>query len=212
MPASLGFGRDSVFLTFHGNWHCTWYACLCLLNAFLALGKKQRQGRTAKYIEFLVHRFTCLVFPLAAFVGLGYYLILHFHPLNRLRALHVPDHDVKMALLHLNPLLFVCGDSVLKDWELLAKYGMRQRRAVRVIMGYGVFYFLWSAFCVRMNGGHWPYPFQEKFNTVQHLAFLLFALGTSSYLTMAGFRMHGKLDRRRRRRLAVAADRANSRR
>lgn len=139
-------------------------------------------------------------------MGLAYYLILHFHPLNRLRAQLVPDHDSKMALLHLNPLLFVLVDAVLKDAELLGRYGMRQRRAVRSIIAYGTGYFSWTAVCTRFNGGHWPYPFQTSFTAVQHLAFLLFALLTSSYLTIAGFRLQGRIDRRRRRRVAATTE------
>lgn len=210
LPASTAFGKDSVFLTFHGNLHCTWYACLCLLNAFLALANRphKRRSRTARWIEKTVHRFTSLLFPLASFVGLAYYLILHFHPLNRLRAQFVPDHDSKMALLHLNPLLFALFDALMKDAELLARYGMKQRRAVRAIIGYGTGYFSWTVFCTRFNGGHWPYPFQHSFSAVQHAAFLLFSLLTSTYLTRAGFRLHGRLDRRRRRRLAAAAEKA----
>lgn len=211
LPASLGFGRDSVFLTFHGNLHCTWYACLCFLNAFLALSTKQRRSRTARWVEFVVHRFSSLIFPLAAFVGLAYYLILHFHPLNRLRAQIVPDHDSKMALLHLNPLLFAVGDAVLKDAELLTRYGMRQRRAVRSIIAYGTGYFSWTALCTRFNGGHWPYPFQNSFTAVQHLAFLLFSLLSGSYLTIAGFKLLGKLDRRRRRRMVVTTEKTAKR-
>lgn len=213
LPASVGFGRDTVFLTFHGNFHCTWYACLCLLNAFLALATRphKRRSRTAKWIEQTVHRFTCLVFPIACFVGLAYYLIIHFHPLNRLRAQFVPDHDSKMALLHLNPLLFALFDALLKDAELLARYGMKQRRAVRAIIGYGTGYFSWTVFCTRLNGGHWPYPFQYSFSAMQHVAFLLFALITSTYLTRAGFRLHGRLDRRRRRRIAAAAEKMKAR-
>lgn len=213
LPASIGFGRDSIFLTFHGNLHCTWYACLCLLNAFLALQTRpqKRRSRTAKWIEKTVHRFTCLVFPLASFVGLAYYLILHFHPLNRLRARLVPDHDSKMALLHLNPLLFALADALVKDAELLARYGMKQRRAVRAIIGYGTGYFSWTVLCTRFNGGHWPYPFQQSFTAVQHVAFVLLALLTSTYLTRAGFRLHGRVDRRRRRRIAAAAEKAKAR-
>lgn len=205
LPASLGFGRDTVFLTFHGNLHCTWYACLCLLNAFLAFGARRR-GRAARTVEAAVHRFTPVLFPLAAFVGLAYYLILHFHPLNRLRARMVPDHDAKMALLHLNPLLFVLGDSLLKDADLFLKHGMRQPRAVRAITAYGVIYFSWTLLCTRFNGGHWPYPFQTNFSAVQHVMFVLFCLLSSMYLTRIGFRMHARIDRRRRRRLAGAAE------
>lgn len=90
----------------------------------------------------------------------------------------------------------------------MARYGMKQRRAVRAISIYGVFYFLWTVFCTRLNGGHWPYPFQNDFTVVQHLVFLVFAVGSSVYVTRVGFRLHGRVDRRRRRRLAAAAERA----
>ncbi|CAN8065925.1 unnamed protein product [Agarophyton chilense] len=136
LPAATAFGRDSVFLTFHANLHCTWYASLCLMYAVLQLGRRVR-SRPARAVERVVHRFTTVLFPLAAFVGLAYYLILHFHPMNRLRAVLVPDHDAKMALLHLNPLLFALGDSLLKDADLLAKYAIKQRRAVLFVNVYG---------------------------------------------------------------------------
>lgn len=227
LPASLNFGRDTLFLTFHGNVHCTWYACLCLLHAFISLpgnagaasnstanGRKRRRSSAARAAEWATHRFTAVLFPLGAFVGLAYYLILHYHPLNRLRAQAVPDHDFIMALLHLNPLLFVIGDSWLKDTELLAKFGLKQRRATRGIMLYGIAYFLWTAFCVRHNGGHWPYPFQQSFSVIQHVMFVLASCLFSAYLCRAGFRLHGRLDRRRRRRLAVAfySDRSSTNR
>lgn len=144
-------------------------------------------------------------------MGLAYYLIIHFHPLNRLRAKFVVDHDSKMALLHLNPVLFALFDALFKDAELLARYGMKQRRAVRAIIGYGTGYFSWTVFCTRLNGGHWPYPFQYSFSAVQHAAFLLVALLAAVYLTRAGFRLHGRLDRRRRRRVAAAAEKFKAR-
>lgn len=207
LPASVNFGRDSLYLTFHGNFHCTWYACLCLLHALLSFPKSRRRPRSyaARTIECVSHRSTAVLFPLAAFVGLAYYLILHYHPLNRLRAQMVPDHDEKMALLHLNPLLFVLGDSWLKDADLLAKYGLKKRRATSVIIIYGTCYFLWTLFCTRFNGGHWPYPFQKSFSAMQHAMFVLASLLFSAYLCRMGFRLHGRLDRRRRRRLSIAA-------
>lgn len=214
LPASMNFGRDTLFLTFHGNVHCTWYACLCLLQAVLTLpsGRRRPRSYAARTVEWAVHRFTALVFPLAAFVGLAYYLILHFHPLNRLRAQFVPDHDTKMALLHLNPLLFVLGDSWLKDADLFSKHSFKQRRAIRGIVLYGLGYFFWTSFCVRMNGGHWPYPFQSSFSVMQHLFFVLGSLLFAAYLCRFGFRLHGRLDRRRRRRSAsVASDRLTNR-
>lgn len=211
LPASIRFGRDTLFLTFHANVHCTWYACLCLLHAVLTIPARRRlRSRAARCVEWAVHRFTPLLFPLASFVGLAYYLILHFHPLNRLRAQVVPDHDAKMALLHLNPLLFVLGDSWLKDADLFMRHAFKQRRAVRVIIGYGVAYFLWTVFCTRLNGRHWPYPFQHRFSVIQHVMFLLCALLSVKYLTTAGFRLHGRLDRRRRRRLAGGGTTTNS--
>lgn len=213
LPASVNFGRDTLFLTFHGNFHCTWYACLCLLHSFLALdpsNRNRRRSRTAKSIEATVHRFTSILFPLAAFVGFAYYLILHFHPMNRLRAQLVPDHDAKMALLHFNPLLFVLADSLLKDAELLARYGFKQKKAIRYISIYGTCYFLWTLFCTRLNGGHWPYPFQKTFTPIQHIMFLLLSVSSSIYLTRAGFRLHGRIDRRRRRRIAAAVERSIS--
>lgn len=207
LPASMGFGRDTLFLTFHGNFHCTWYACLCFLHALLSFPKSKRRPRSyaARTIEWASHRFTALLFPLAAFVGLAYYLILHYHPLNRMRAQLVPDHDEKMALLHLNPLLFVLGDSWLKDADLLVKHGFKKRRATSAIIIYGICYFTWTLFCTRLNGGHWPYPFQKSFSVMQHVMFVLASLLFSAYLSRLGFRLHGRLDRRRRRRLAVAA-------
>lgn len=160
LPASVGFGRDSVFLTFHGNVHCTWYACLCLLHAFLDLDRRSRRsrGRVARVVERTTHAATGSLFPLATFVGLAYYLILHFHPLTRLRARAVPDHDEKMALLHLVPMVFAVGDALLKDEVLARRHGFSQQAACRAIAVYGAVYFLWSCVCVYMNGGHWPYP------------------------------------------------------
>lgn len=210
LPASLHFGRDTLFLTFHGNFHCTWYACLCLLQAVLTLPNARRRPRSyaARTVERSAHRYTAVVFPLAAFVGLAYYLILHFHPLNRLRAQVVPDHDSKMALLHLNPLLFVLGDSWLKDFDLINRHGLKQRKAVRLIIMYGVGYFMWTTLCVRVNGGHWPYPFQKSFSVVQHIFFVLGSCLFAAYISRAGFRLHGRMDRRRKRRLAVASAKA----
>lgn len=206
LPATLNFGRDTLYLTFHGNVHCTWYACLCLLHAILSFPKSKRRPRSyaARTVEWASHRFTALLFPMAAFVGLAYYLILHYHPLNRMRAQLVPDHDEKMALLHLNPLLFVLGDSWLKDADLLAKHGLKKRRALSAITAYGICYFSWTVFCTRFNGGHWPYPFQKSFSVMQHVMFVLASLLFSAYLSQLGFRLHGRLDRRRRRRLAAA--------
>lgn len=215
IPASVNFGRDSVFLTFHGNFHCTWYACLCLLNAFLTLdparhsrrpnGRRRDRSSIAVTVERTVHRWTGPLFPLASFVGLAYYLILHFHPLTRLRARTVPDYDEKMALLHLVPLLFVLGDSLLKDEELIRKHGMSKSRATRTICAYGVMYFAWSCFCVSQNGGHWPYPFQPQFSAIQHLTFVSTVLLVAAYLTKFGYRIQARLDKRRRRRLAYEA-------
>lgn len=224
LPASIQFGRDSLFLTFHGNFHCAWYACLCLLHSFLSLGpffnrrrrnntqnqKVRRKSYAARTVEYLSHRFTPVLFPLIVFVGLAYYSILHFHPLNRLRATQVADHDSKMALLHFNPLLFILFDSWLKDSELVAKHAMKKRKATRAIIIYGMCYFLWCAFCVRMNGGNWPYPFQKSFSVSQHLMFVLASLLSSAYLCRKGFSLHARLDRRRRRRLALALERSSS--
>lgn len=208
LPASVNFGRDTLFLTFHANFHCTWYFCLCLLHAVLTLGHRRPRSYAARTVEMWCHRATAVLFPLASFVGLAYYLLLHFHPLNRLRAQLVPDHDSKMALLHFNPLMFVVFDSWLKDIDLLAKYGLKKRRATRAIVAYGVAYFSWTAFCTRFNGGHWPYPFQKSFSVVQHLVFVVGSAMFAAYLCRAGFRLHGRLDRRRRRRSAAASERA----
>lgn len=218
LPASIGFGRDTVFLTFHGNLHCTWYACLCLLSAFLALDParrgKRRVGAVARSIERAAHRWTGVLFPLGAFVGLAYYLILHFHPLNRLRAVAVPDLDQKMALLHLHPLVFVVGDCLLKDADLLRRHGMAQARAVRGIMSYGVGYFSWTLVCVRFNGGHWPYPFQPSFSAFQHVVFLATVMLVAAYLTRFGYKLHARVDRRSRLRAErlAEASRVNGRR
>lgn len=169
IPASRGFGRDSVFLTFHGNLHCTWYACLCLLHALLDAGRGRRwrraRSRVARAVERATHKWTAVLFPLASFVGVAYYLILHFHPLTRLRASLVPDYDEKMALLHAVPLVFALGDSLLKDEELMRRHGLERRSAVRGICGYGAIYFAWSCLCVYINGGNWPYPVRLYFYT-----------------------------------------------
>jgi hypothetical protein len=212
IPASVLFGRDSVFLTFHGNFHCTWYAVLCFLHALVMLRAKKgsatalrpnlRRSAAVRGIERLVHYYTGPLFALGSFVGLAYYLLLHFHPLTRLRARLVPDYDEKMALLHLAPMLFVLGDVVLKDEELVRKYCMSSRRGSRFIVVYGAGYFMWSVFCVWKNGGNWPYPFQPKFTAVQHIMFVSTVLLCATYLTMAGHKIMARLDRNRRRRLA----------
>lgn len=96
LPASTGWGRDSIFLTFHGNTHCTWYACLCLLHALFDLqptrklkrGKRTR-SRLARAVEHTTHKWTAILFPLASFVGVAYYLILHFHPMYVYNALPI---------------------------------------------------------------------------------------------------------------------------
>lgn len=206
LPASTGFGRDTVFLTFHGNFHCTWYSCLCLLHCLLDFGKRRhRKSRDRKYLARMTHRYTPVLFPLAAFVGVAYYLILHFHPMTRLRARTVPDFDEKMALLHAVPLLFVVGDALLKDDELTKKYALGKRQAVKGICTYGMVYFAWSCICVYINGGHWPYPFQKHFSPIHHLSFLSTVLLVAVYLARLGFRITGRLDKRRRRRLARTA-------
>jgi FAR-17a/AIG1-like protein len=212
IPASVLFGRDSVFLTFHGNFHCTWYAVLCFLHALVMLRARKgsatalrpnlRRSAAVRGIERLIHYYTGPLFALGSFVGLAYYLLLHFHPLTRLRARLVPDYDEKMALLHLAPMLFVLGDVVLKDEELVRKYCMSSRRGSRFIVVYGAGYFMWSVFCVWKNGGNWPYPFQPKFTAVQHIMFVSTVLLCATYLTMAGHKIMARLDRNRRRRLA----------
>lgn len=206
LPASTGFGRDSVFLTFHGNFHCTWYSCLCLLHCLLDFGKRRdRKSRDRKLLARMTHRYTPILFPLAAFVGVAYYLILHFHPMTRLRARSIPDYDEKMALLHAVPLLFVIGDALLKDEELTKKYALDKRSAVKGICTYGIVYFCWSCICVYLNGGHWPYPFQKHFSPIHHLSFLSTVLLVAVYLARLGFRITARLDKRRRRRLARTA-------
>jgi hypothetical protein len=213
IPAAVLFGRDSVFLTFHGNFHCTWYSCMCFLHAVVMLRVRKssasalrphlRRSAALRRVERLIHYYTGPLFALGAFVGLAYYLLLHFHPLTRLRAKLVPDYDEKMALLHLAPLLFVLGDVVLKDEELVRKHGMGLRRGSRFIVVYGACYFMWTVFCVWQNGGNWPYPFQPKFTAVQHIMFVSTVLLSSTYLTRAGHRLTARLDRNRRRRLAL---------
>lgn len=238
IPAALGFGRDTVFLTFHGNVHCTWYACLCLLHALISIRRSRKAAGSAivvavssagqnlaasvagstmpvtqkqrrpsvlvRRIERTIHYYTAPLFALGTFVGVAYYLLLHFHPLSRIRARMVPDYDQIMALLHLAPLLFVAGDTILKDEELLRKHGMTERNSSRFIVMYGLAYFFWTVFCVSRNGGLWPYPFQPGFTAIQHIMFVFTVLLCATYLTRTAHFLMGRLDRSRRRRLAAA--------
>lgn len=206
LPATLLFGRDSVLLTFHGNTHCAWYAPACLAHALALLRRSTRPpppraSPLAAALERLTHRYVAAVFALGMYVGGGYYGLLHFLPVTRLRARMIEDYDGKMALLHLGPMLFVLGDTLLKDLDLVRKHALRPAGASRAIMGYGGAYFAWSAFCVWMNGGTWPYPFQPALSPVQHLIFVGSSLLTGSYLAKFSHRILCGVDRRRRRRI-----------
>ena len=212
-PAATGFGRDTVFLTFHGNMLCTFYSCLCLLHALLTLRRKRpssnphgnkmkrnNRGRRRNFnllqaMERITHRYTAPLFSLGFFIGAAYYLLIHFHPATRLRAIMVTDFDLHMALLHLNPLLFVILDILFKNHEIYLKHCGSSRYECRTIRGYGVFYAIWSYFCVWMNGGDWPYPFQREFGVVQHFLFVGVVLLVATYLTRLGRRFMGSLDR-----------------
>lgn len=113
----------------------------------------------------------------------------------------IEDYDGKMALLHLGPVLFAVGDALLKDTELVRRYAIRPEAASRVMMAYGAVYFAWSTFCVWMNGGTWPYPFQPSLSSVQHLIFVGSSLLTGSYLAKFSYRLLCGVDRHRRRRI-----------
>lgn len=210
-PASQGFGKDTVFLTFHGNVLCAIYAFMCLLHTSLAVRPRWRRKRSivrtksknhdrglVGVLERATHRYSGPLFSLGFFVGAAYYLLIHFHPATRLRALMVEDFDQHMALLHLLPWSFVVGDALLKNHESWRKHSMGARVDGRYITFYGGGYAVWSYFCVYMNGGDWPYPFQRNFNVLQHFMFVGTVLVVSASLTKIGNRIMGTFDRANR--------------
>ena len=217
-----GPGRQSLLFTFHVNFHCTWYFCLCFLHSIFTLGCKQTHANNpkrqlgllmsnvARMVEKYSHQPTAIVFTFASFVCLAHYLLLHIHHLNSMRTQTVPDHDAKMVLLHLNPLMFVLIDYCFKDTHMLAKHGLKKRNATRAINVYSLLYFTWTALYTKYNDGHWPYQFQNSFSVMQHLIFFLWSSLFATVLCRAGFRIHGLLDSRRRMHLSIMSDRLNS--
>lgn len=210
LPASILFGRDTVLLTFHGNAHCTWYSALCLAHAFILLRRStrappRRLSPLFRAAERAIHRYSSPIFALGVFVGAGYYLLLHFLPITRIRARMIPDYDSKMALLHMGPMLFTFGDLLLKCADLSARHAMTPFAASRAIAVYGTAYFTWGVFCVNRNGGVWPYPWQANMSATQHLIFVLSSLLIGVYLARYGCGITAGIDLRRRRRILLAA-------
>lgn len=205
LPAAEGFGRDTVFLTFHGNILCTIYSLLCFFHSSLSMRPRWRNRRSSSaaqqgrgllgVLEWATHRYSGPLFSLGFFVGAAYYLLIHWHPATRLRAIMVEDFDQVMALLHLLPFSFVIGDALLKNHDVWTKHNMGVRGDGRCITAYGCCYALWSYFCVYMNGGDWPYPFQRNLNVLQHCIFVGSVLVVSAYLTRFAHRIMGSFDR-----------------
>lgn len=208
LPASILFGGDTVLLTFHGNAHCTWYSALCLAHAFILLRRStrappRRLSPLFRALERTAHRYSSPLFALGVFVGAGYYLLLHFLPITRIRARMIPDYDGKMALLHMGPMLFVIGDVLLKCADLSARHAMTPFAASRAIAMYGTVYFAWVVFCVSQNGGVWPYPFQPHLSATQHLIFVVASLLIGAYLARYSCGIVAGIDLRRRRRILL---------
>lgn len=113
----------------------------------------------------------------------------------------IPDHDAYMFLLHGGPGMFVLGDALLKDADLVRRHAMSPAKGARAIVQYGAAYFMWSVFCVTQNGGNWPYPFQPRLSAIQHILFVGVVLVVASYMSKYGAKISGRMDRRRRRRI-----------
>jgi len=112
-------------------------------------------------LSVIVHVSVVRTYPLFAHIP---------HHSVRLRAAAEPDFDLIMGCLHVIPVVSLCALVATHPPARLAAHAVSVRTAVGVLVGHGVAYAVWSAVCVAMNGGHWPYPFQVGLSLGGHLA------------------------------------------
>lgn len=88
-----------------------------------------------------------------------------------------PTSNGHMASFHLHPpaaTVVLVGTH--PPWRL-APHPPHLPSSAAVLAMHGAAYAGWSALCVGMNGGHWPYPFQAQLSVVGHALFDVDMLG-----------------------------------
>ena len=108
---------------------------------------------------------TRVLFAISIFVCLGYYGLIHFDPAHYLKA-RPPQFWARMHVLHAGPAIFVIGNLL-----VVPAVTRPDIRDYGVLLGYMLFYTSWLKFCAWMNGGLYPYPFQQGFEFHHHIAF-----------------------------------------
>lgn len=82
------------------------------------------------------------------------------HHSVRHRAAIEPDFDTLMAHLHVTPPLATSALMACHPPPALARHARALPAQLALLAAHSAAYIGWSRFCVAMNGGHWPYPFQ----------------------------------------------------
>jgi len=93
-----------------------------------------------------------------------------------------------MGCLHVIPVVAMSALVATHPPARLAAHAVSVRTAVGVLVAHGVAYAVWSAVCVSVNGGHWPYPFQVGLSLGGHLAIdgMVMAVGCAACAGVAG--------------------------
>lgn len=81
-----------------------------------------------------------------------------------------PDFDTLMAHLHVTPPLATSALMACHPPPALARHARTLPAQLVLLAAHSAAYIGWSRFCVAMNGGHWPYPFQAGLGVWGHAA------------------------------------------
>ncbi|EME29152.1 uncharacterized protein Gasu_33550 [Galdieria sulphuraria] len=188
------FGGKLIFLTVQTNLILFAYTLLALatscLKAFLPDNNKYSWFNR---LEKFCYQTSGLAFPSGAFMGLGYYTLIHFHKEVRKVAHQVKHFDKLMHLLHGFPLLYVFLDSFFLDPSVIEKYRQSFWMEASWSLGFAFFYFCWTFLCAYLNDWNWPYPFQHELSAFKQVVFYSMVFAIVPMLVWLGRNIRGSL-------------------
>ncbi|KAK4525247.1 hypothetical protein GAYE_SCF09G3154 [Galdieria yellowstonensis] len=173
------FGGKLVFLTVQTNLILFAYTLLALVTSCLkALLPDNSAYPWFNKLEKLCYQVSGLAFPSGAFMGIGYYSLIHFHKEVRKVASQVKHFDKLMHWLHGFPLLYVFLDAVFLDPSVVRRYKQPFWTEASWSLSFAFFYFCWTILCAYLNDWNWPYPFQHELSFLKQVIFysMVFAI------------------------------------
>eukprot|EP00871_Galdieria_phlegrea_P003149 jgi/Galph1/3835/GphlegSOOS_G2454.1 len=188
------FGGKLVFLTVQTNFILITYNFLALITSCLRCFLSENQKyRWFNKLESFIFQLNGLAFPSGAFMGIGYYTLIHFHKQVREVAKQVKNFDNLMHLLHGFPLIYVLLDALFYDPSLVEKYQSSFWKEAQWSLSFAAFYFCWTFLCAYMNDWDFPYPFQHELSAVKQVIFYSVVFAVVSILVWFGREIRGSL-------------------